>query len=136
RDRRRRRGHRIGARIQPRPAWPELLLRVLRRPRRFARIHSPGGIILQCQEGHSQLSTAKSGSTVRLADWRNPAGITQKAAPSGKIGATAFGGWCQPDEAMMTTELLDDCGEHPAFGALLGEGAGIEHNRGTRFVVV
>jgi hypothetical protein len=37
---------------------------------------------------------------------------------------------------MMTTELFDDCGEHPAFGALLGDGAGMDSDRGTRFVVV
>jgi hypothetical protein len=95
-----------------------------------------GGVILQRRGGHSQLSTAKSGSTVRLGVWRYLTGITQKAAPNGKIGATDVCGWCQPDEAMMTTELLDDCGEHPAFGALLGDGSGVERDRGTRFVVV
>jgi len=37
---------------------------------------------------------------------------------------------------MTNGELLDDCGEHPAFGALLGEGPGLEVDRGRCFVVV
>jgi hypothetical protein len=37
---------------------------------------------------------------------------------------------------MMTTQLLDDCGEHPALGALLGEAGDIDANGGKRFVVV
>jgi hypothetical protein len=50
-----------------------------------------------------------------------------------KIGATEDESRCQTG---VNTDLLDNCGEHPALGNILGEGPGLEVDRGRRFVVV